>query len=159
MTSALFCEWLLAWEIELQRKNKKILLLIDNCRAHKHDVIKGKLQALKAVFLPPNTTLILQPQEQGVIRSFKAHYRRKMVEWILNAMESEPSANARAISKKISLLDSILTVDQAWRAVKSDGIVNCWRKGGLLLQATPEEDTANEVEVDELIPVGWSAAD
>ena len=73
-------------------------------------------------------------------------------------MESEPSANARAISKKISLLDSILTVDQAWRAVKSDGIVNCWRKGGLLFQAPPEEDR-NDVEVDELIPVGWSAAD
>ena len=159
MMSTLFCEWLLAWEIELQRKNKKILLLIDNCSAHKHDVIKDKLQALKVVFLLPNTTSILQPLDQGVIRSFKAHYRRKMVEWILNAMESEPSANARAISKKISLLDSILTVDQAWRAVKSDGIVNCWRKEGLLFQATPEEDTANDVEVDELIPVGWSAAD
>ena len=82
-----------------------------------------------------------------------------MVEWILNAMESEPSANVRAISTKISLLDSILTIDQAWRAVKSDGIVNCWRKRGLLLQATPEEGTGNDVEVDELIPVGWSAAD
>ena len=159
MTSALFCEWLLAWEIELQRKNKKILLLINNCSAHKHDVIKDKLQALKVVFLPPNITSILQPLDQGVIRSFKAHYRRKMVEWILNAMESEPSANACAISKKISLLDSILTVDQAWRAVKSDGIVNCWRKGELLFQATPKEDTPNDVEVDELILVGWSAAD
>ena len=67
--------------------------------------------------------------------------------------------NASAISKKISLLDSILTVHQAWRAVKSDEIVNCWRKGGLLLQATPEEGTANDVEMNELIPVGWSAAD
>ena len=74
-------------------------------------------------------------------------------------MESEPSANARAISKKINLLDSNLTVDQTWRAVKSDGIVNCWGKGGLLLQATPEEGTANDFEVDELIPVSWSAAD
>ena len=73
-------------------------------------------------------------------------------------MESEPPANARAISKKISLLDSILTVDQAWRAVKSDEIVNCWRKEGLLLQATPEEGTANDVKVDKLITVGWSAA-
>ena len=50
MTSALFCEWLLAWEIELQRNNKKILLIMDNCSAHKHDVIKDKLLALKVVF-------------------------------------------------------------------------------------------------------------
>ena len=42
---------------------------------------------------------------------------------------------------------------------ESDGIVNCWRKGGLLFQATSEENTANDVEVNELIPVGWSAAD
>ena len=62
-----------------------------------------------------------------------------MVERILNAMESESSANTRAISKKISLLDSILTVDQAWRAMKSDGIVNCCRKEN-------EEDVLNDVK-------------
>ena len=81
------------------------------------------------------------------------------MECILNAWESEASANARAISKKISWLDSILTVDQAWKAVKSDGIVNCWRKGRLLLQATLEEDSANDVDVDELIADVWSAGD
>ena len=43
MRSALFCKWLLAWKIELQHMNKKILLLIDNYSTHKHDVIKDKL--------------------------------------------------------------------------------------------------------------------
>ena len=78
-----------------------------------------------------------------------------MVDWILDVMENEPTATAHDIAK-ITLLDSILNVDQAWRPVKSDGIVNCWMKGGLQLQAPPEEGNNKADEMDELIPEGWS---
>ena len=42
---------------------------------------------------------------------------------------------------------------------KLDGIVNCWKKGGMLLQATTEEGSGNDVEVDKLIPDNWFAED
>lgn len=68
MTSDLFEKILHSWDAELRIKGKKILLLVDNCPAHP-DV--PNLNCIKLVFLPPNTTSVLQPLDQGVIRSLK----------------------------------------------------------------------------------------
>ena len=36
MTSGIFKNWLISWDMELQYKERKILLLVDNCAAHPH---------------------------------------------------------------------------------------------------------------------------
>jgi hypothetical protein len=41
-------------------------MIVDNCPAHPH--VKG-LKSMKLVFLPPNTTSVTQPMDQGVIRN------------------------------------------------------------------------------------------
>ena len=52
----------------------KILLLLDNCPGHPDlNHIDPNVQV---VFLPPNTTSIIQPMDQGVIATLKAFYRR-----------------------------------------------------------------------------------
>lgn len=55
MTSALFEEELRLWDRELVKKNRKIILVVDNCPAHP----KIPFQNIKLVFLPPNTTSVL----------------------------------------------------------------------------------------------------
>ena len=66
------------------------LLLLDNAPAHPSEAIlctpNGKIRTM---FLPPNTTSILQPMDQGIINAFKRHYRRLMLEDIL-IVELEP---------------------------------------------------------------------
>ena len=42
-------------------------MIVDNCPAHPH--VKG-LKSVKLVFLPPNTTSVIQPMDQGVIRNY-----------------------------------------------------------------------------------------
>ena len=57
---------------------------IDNCSAHpveKHLVSKGKL--VKAMFLPPNVTSLIQPMHQGVLECLKRHYKRSLVRDVL----------------------------------------------------------------------------
>ena len=58
-----------------KRKNIdfKILLLIDNATVHNDfpDVNEN----VKIKFLPPNTTSLLQPLDQGAIAITKAHYK------------------------------------------------------------------------------------
>jgi hypothetical protein len=34
MTSEIFKKWLMKWDVELQRKSRKVLLILDNCAAH-----------------------------------------------------------------------------------------------------------------------------
>jgi len=61
MTAVIFCDWLLSCDKELKRP---ILLLVDNCIAHNVDVT---FKNIRMVFLPANTTSIIQPCDQRII--------------------------------------------------------------------------------------------
>ncbi|XP_025406344.1 tigger transposable element-derived protein 6-like, partial [Sipha flava] len=76
MTSSLFSEWLLNFGRKMKLENRKVLLFIDNCTAHNHDI---ELSSIKVHFLPPSTTSILQPMDQGVIQNFKMFYRKEII--------------------------------------------------------------------------------
>lgn len=53
----------------------KILLILDNAPGHPPHI--GDLHPnINVVYLPPNTTSIIQPMDQGAIATFKAHYLR-----------------------------------------------------------------------------------
>ncbi|KAK2577650.1 hypothetical protein KPH14_000914, partial [Odynerus spinipes] len=50
--------------------------LVDNCPAHPQ--ITG-LKFISLVFLPPNTTSVLQAMDQGIIRALKTNFRKNLV--------------------------------------------------------------------------------
>ena len=59
----------------LQYPEKLMIDFEKNCAVH-YDL--GNLVAL---FLPPNTTAIIQPLDQDTISAFKARYQRCLVHW------------------------------------------------------------------------------
>ncbi len=69
----MFHKWLQFWHVEVQSKSDgPWLLLLDNCGSH------GDLPVLDGVtycFLPPNTTALYQPMDQGLIALCKKKYR------------------------------------------------------------------------------------
>ena len=86
----------------MQAKNRKVLLLIDNCAAHS---ISGNYSNIEIHFLLPNATSVLQPMDQGVIKSFKAHYRRRLLNRLLAAIDRGGHANF-----KINMLKPCKTI-------------------------------------------------
>ena len=72
MNSDLFEEWVHELDRKFEQQNRKVVLIIDNCPGHP---AIGGLKAIQLCFLPPNTTAVTQPMDQGVIRSLKAKYR------------------------------------------------------------------------------------
>ena len=76
MTGDLFGEWIRKVDSSFRAEDRKVVLLIDNCPAHPE--IKN-LTHINLIFLLPNLTSVLQPMDQGVIRSLNTHYRRRIV--------------------------------------------------------------------------------
>ena len=113
MTSTIFTEWITAWNASLRRQNRKIVLLCDNCSAQPKILV---LSNIKVVFLPPNTTSILQPCDQGIIQTVKATYRREMCRQVLREIDTS-NLSAPDIAKKRNILDSVLLLNEAWETV------------------------------------------
>lgn len=76
MNSELMAEWLMQLDRMMIRENRKILLFLDNACSHPRDI---RLQNIKLICLPPNCTSVVQPLDQGIIKSFKTLYRTFIV--------------------------------------------------------------------------------
>nr|XP_033330929.1 tigger transposable element-derived protein 1-like [Megalopta genalis]XP_033330930.1 tigger transposable element-derived protein 1-like [Megalopta genalis]XP_033330931.1 tigger transposable element-derived protein 1-like [Megalopta genalis] len=59
----------------------KVILLLDNCEAHKALLQEDK--DFKIMYLPPNTTSILQPMDQGIVEKTKRIFRQKLLQRVL----------------------------------------------------------------------------
>lgn len=103
------------------------------------------LSNIKVVFLPPNVTSHAQPLDQGIIASFKAHYRRELVQWMLD--EANKDGNELKSLKDLApnFFQMLQWVHIAWtQKVSSATIRNCWRKSGLL----PADDCEVHQDLD-----------
>ena len=78
MTAEIFTEWLQTFISDMLRENRNIMLLADNCSAHPQSAA-DRLSNIRLTFLPPNTTSIIQPCDQGIIRNLKTYYRAQIV--------------------------------------------------------------------------------
>lgn len=157
MTQEIFSGWLAKWDKELDRK---ILLLVDNCTAHN---VNLNLKNIKLVFLPANTTSLIQPCDQGIIRTFKAYYRTKMrrnlITLIDETLESQaastsPTLRANELAKKINILEALHLANEAWDNVSDVTIRNCFRHGGFVkIKEDQEEDASCPKEPPEDLTV------
>lgn len=129
----------------IQKRN--IVLFLDNAASHPRDM---KLKNVKIVFLPPNTTAVCQPLDQGVIQNFKTHYRATIIKHLLPNMEANNSA--RDLVKSINVLDALYFFKESWNKVTPETIKNCFRKAGFT-----KEIISSESESEDDIPLSTLA--
>lgn len=114
MTADLFSEWLLNLDNQLQMQNRRILLFVDECRAHSFLPIFSHVDVHRL----PNSVF-----DQAIAKNFKSNYRAEVVKKTL--------FDAR-INKKpsINLLHAVRMIDKSWRNVNQNTIFNCFKKTG-----------------------------
>ena len=109
------------------RLEEKAVLLLGNCCAHlPADTLCSPDGKITVMYLQANTTSVIQPQplDQGIISSFKRHYRKELVkEMILSDTDITP------FLKKFSLKDMFLVAGRARESVTSMTIKNRWMQG------------------------------
>jgi serine/threonine protein phosphatase PrpC len=86
----IFEAWLLEFNEKMKKENRHVLLLIDNAGGHNISLeLRNKLTNVEVSNLPANTTSVLQPLDQGIIRTFKLYYRKLLVEYLLDLNDNE----------------------------------------------------------------------
>ena len=113
VVSDLFSEWVRKLDVRVHRQKRKIILFVDNCPAH--PMVPG-LKSIQLVFLPPNTTSVLQPCDQGIIRSLKTQYKSKVLLKLIESIDKGTEAlynnNVDEIEEESNHGDTVIR--QAW---------------------------------------------
>ncbi|GES85616.1 CENP-B homolog protein 2-like [Rhizophagus clarus] len=110
------------------------------------EVTQLNLTHVEVAFLPPNTTSHLQPLDAGVIKGFKAHYKRNYCQHILKLFEEGKDIN----KEKVNIKEAVDYLADAWENVSGDMIFNCWVKTGIL-PSTTDNDIADATQVQQAI--------
>ncbi|KAJ8868393.1 hypothetical protein PR048_029909 [Dryococelus australis] len=85
MTRDIFTDWLKGLKLQMKLGKRKFVLILDNCSGH---AALPELDHVNVIFLPPNTTSILQPIYQTITKNIKLLLSRKeVVRLILYSIE------------------------------------------------------------------------
>ena len=102
----------------MRNANRCICLLVDGFSAH---YIDYEPHNIRIIYFEPNLTSFVQPLDAGIIRCFKAHYRRQFCEI---AIERDELGEENLY--EIDLLKAMLMANEAWKQISQSAIVNCW---------------------------------
>ncbi|XP_042225918.1 tigger transposable element-derived protein 1-like [Homarus americanus] len=134
MTQVLFKDWFFhnfLPDVENYCNNKnlpfKILLVLDNAPGHPSFLDDFHVN-IKVVYLPPNTTSVLQPMDQGVIASFKAYYLQRTFTQAVKETERESGVTMREFCKNYNIYKAIKNIDASWCEVKTSNMNGVWKK-------------------------------
>ncbi|KAF9226434.1 DDE-domain-containing protein [Gyrodon lividus] len=132
MTASLYQEW-------------KILLLQDNFAGH---IVPDTLTNIHVENSEPNLTTHVQPNDQGIIRCFKAHYHTKAIRHAIDCYEAGVTP---AEIYKIDQLEAMRLTQDAWNEVDTTTIRNCWRKANILPDSATSSPTQPILPISSLI--------
>ncbi|UYV81550.1 hypothetical protein LAZ67_20001513 [Cordylochernes scorpioides] len=123
MTSSIFQEWLLQLNKQLVSEGRRILQLLDNSTSH--CVPNDGLNNIKIHFLPPNMTASLQPLDSGIIKSFKAQYRKLQLQKMVELADAH-------LPTELRLDYAVRYCKMAWESLSPDSNSNCWNHTGII---------------------------
>lgn len=127
MTGLIMKDWLCDFYAHVN--NRDVVLLIDNFSGHTTGLeLAPPPPNVKIQFLPPNATSRYQPLDQGIIASFKAHYKRQWLQFIAQGLEKEVNPYSM-----VTLYHGLRWCSKAWRLdVTPETIQNCFRKSTIV---------------------------
>ncbi|KAL5502221.1 hypothetical protein EMCRGX_G008959 [Ephydatia muelleri] len=136
-----FTDWSKKVNEQFLSQQRNCVMLLDNASSHGvADTLLTKVGSLDAfrlsnlllLFLPPNSTSVVQPLDQGIIAAFKAHYKGKLARYMVQQYDIDSSQDLQALSLKTNLKQAIIWLVAAWQELSVTTILNCWCKSGVL---------------------------
>jgi len=102
----------------MREQKRKVCLHLDNFSGH---FVSYEPTNVELIFFKPNLTSWVQPLDAGIIRCFKAHYRRRFCQEALTR-----DSSGQADIYLFNLLETLHMARDAWDDVTAETIKNCW---------------------------------
>jgi len=131
-----------------QNLDNKALLILDNAASHSID-LSDVSPNIEVIFLPPNTTSILQPMDQEIIATFKAYYLRESIKGLVTA-STGGKESVVSFWKQYSIKHAIDNIDCAWHSVSISVMNRGWKKlwPGCINTNESKEQTLSQCHVE-----------
>ncbi|GBO00082.1 Jerky -like [Araneus ventricosus] len=117
------------------------------------DVETLKAENITCIFMPPNTTAILQTMDQGVFESMKQRYRKQILSKLpFEADEDEEEAACSIVQfwKALTLKDCVYMINEAWESVPEPTLKLSWPKPAPYVENVDQSNDCDSVTVTEL---------
>ena len=124
-TTEFYLEFLRKFNNKMAVQRRNVLLFLDNCPSHP----AVEMSKVKLVFLPKNTTSKTQPLDQGVIRSLKGQYQKRVRNEARTMIKEVSDFNEFA--KRINIFEAIINTKLAWDMVAPKTVTKCFVKCGI----------------------------
>ena len=121
----------------LKNEERNVILFLDNAPCHPTSFV-DLFSNIKATALPKNTTSRTQPLDAGVIKAWKAYYRKKLLCHIISQVDGQK--NVSNMVKSINLLMAIKWMVESWNDFKPEVITECFKHVGMYPSDPCEED-------------------
>ena len=133
VTKALTLEWFMKCfipQVKLYLAEKglpfKVVLFMDCAGGHATNL---QYDGVQVEFLPPNTTSLIQPMDQGVIRAFKALYMRSTMEALISSIsEHDETFTMKKYWKDYNIATCLANIQNALKSMKEQTIISSWKK-------------------------------
>lgn len=143
MNSDFFMRIVQEFDRRMYRQKRKVLLTLDNASCHPNI----KLSNVELLYFPPNATSVIQPLDQGILRSVKARYKRVLCHKYLAAIEKKE--DARKVLSYLTVKEAMDIVRDCWDQTPARCILNCFRHAGFKHPAY-DASTCSDDEEDEI---------
>ena len=106
---------------------KRAILLLDNAPSHPNvESLCSSDGEISCLYLPPNTTSLIQPMDQGVLETIKRWYKCDLVLRLLN--KENEGLDIAQFTKTLNILDAVLMSAKSWSEVEESTIARNWSK-------------------------------
>ncbi|GBM49349.1 Jerky -like [Araneus ventricosus] len=109
-----------------------------SCHLYEEQLASGEI---KAYFLPPNVTSLIQPLNQAVLENLKRNYRKKLLGKLIKDLEEQ---RVTECLKEITQKDAVYWIAEAWKEIESTTLQKSWRKILPSEQANDESEASDD---------------
>lgn len=102
----------------------RVLLIMDNAGGHPVDLSH---EGVQIEFLPPNTTSLLQPMDQGVIRAFKALYTGNCLQQLVAEIDENENFQLKIYWRNFTIASCLTVIHKALQDMKKETLNACWK--------------------------------